>query len=125
MDILYIDQLTIMAKIGIHDWEKKSFQKLIFDLQICYDKAFYPNYLDYTKINQVILDTMSIKHFFLIEEVAETISEKLINDFPIISRIQVKVNKPGAICNARNVGICINRKKNFSKRKKILFKSIK
>lgn len=117
MDILYINHLTVMAKIGVHNWERKCHQKLIFDLKIFYNNCYKINYgntlnyLDYSKINPIILNIINSKYFFLIEDVAEIIAKTLINKFTIISKIQVKVNKPGAIQNAYNVGICINRKK--------------
>lgn len=122
MDILYIDQLVIMAKIGIHNWEKKCFQKLIIDLKISYDKTSKKNisrfhYLDYTQVNQIIVNIINARHFFLIEHVAETIAKSLINTFFYIYNIQIKVNKPGAIHNAKNVGICINRKKTYYSKK--------
>lgn len=115
MDILYINQLMVMARIGIHDWEKQRFQKLFFDLQIIYNNTyninniFISNYLDYTQINQTILDIINTRHFPLIEDVAETTAKTLINKFNLINQIQIKVNKPRAIPNAGNVGICINR----------------
>ncbi|WP_284307262.1 dihydroneopterin aldolase [Blochmannia endosymbiont of Camponotus sp. C-046] len=41
MDILFIEQLTVMAYIGINDWEKKCLQKLIFDLQLSCNTDFF------------------------------------------------------------------------------------
>lgn len=117
MDILYIDQLIIMARIGVHNWEKKCFQKLIFDLKIFYKNTYVKNislyYLDYIQIRQIVFDTVNIRHFFLIEDVAEVVVRNLINKFAIISRIQIKVSKPGAMRNANNVGVYIDRKKLF------------
>lgn len=117
MNTLYIDQLTVMARVGVHHWEKQCLQKLIFDLRLTYNNTSFINqtntvlYLDYTEINQIILNTVNTKHFLLIEEIAEVVSQKLIERFSIISKIQIRVNKPGAIYNARNVSISIKRKK--------------
>ncbi|WP_236840119.1 dihydroneopterin aldolase [Blochmannia endosymbiont of Camponotus nipponensis] len=115
MDILFIEQLTVMTYIGIHDWEKKCLQRLIFDLQLSYnikyflDKKSISSYIDYTHVSQTVLSLVSGKHFCLIEDVANLIASVLIEKYFIFG-VRVKVSKPGAIHDAFNVGICIERK---------------
>lgn len=117
MDTLCIDNLITQASIGIHGWEKKCLQKLIFDVQVVYINQFsinHPNtlcYLDYTMVSKTIVDIVNARHFFLIEEVAEVVSKTLIKNFSSISKVRIKVSKPGAIQNARNVSIILQRKK--------------
>ncbi|URJ32245.1 dihydroneopterin aldolase [Blochmannia endosymbiont of Camponotus sp.] len=117
MDILFIERLTVMAYIGINDWEKNCLQKLIFDLQLSCNTEFFSDhqsivsYIDYTHVNQVILNLVSQKHFYLIENVANLIANTLVEKFGV-NWVRVKVNKPGAIHNAFNVGICVERKNN-------------
>ncbi|ADV33472.1 dihydroneopterin aldolase [Candidatus Blochmanniella vafra str. BVAF] len=117
MKFLYIDQLIVMASIGIYNWERQCLQKLVFDLRLVYDSEFckFINgmnmYVDYVQINQIILNMINSRHFELIEDVAEITAEALINRFPIISWIQVKVNKPNVIRNLCNVGFCVERRK--------------
>ncbi|WP_331828482.1 dihydroneopterin aldolase [Candidatus Blochmannia sp. SNP] len=119
MNILFIERLTVMAYIGIYDWEKKYLQKLIFDLQLSYNTAVFlgetsiVSYLDYTHVSQTILDLVSKKHFYLIEDVANLIVNTLVKKF-CVCWISVKVSKPGAIRDASNVGIYIERKVNIS-----------
>lgn len=104
-----------MARIGIHTWEKKCLQKLVFDIKLSYVHVLPISntnslfYLDYSAISKIIFDLMNVRHFFLIEDVAEIVSRTLIEKFSIICQVQIKVSKPGAIYNARNVSICINR----------------
>lgn len=117
INILCIDQLIVMARIGIYDWEKRCLQKLIFDLKlkytdilcISYERPFI--YLDYTQIGCIIRDIVNTKHFLLIEEIAELVSKTIINRFSIVYQVQIRINKPGAMRDARNVGICIKRTK--------------
>ncbi|URJ30617.1 FolB domain-containing protein [Candidatus Blochmannia vicinus] len=119
MNILFIEQLIVMAYIGIYDWEKKYLQKLIFDLQLSYNTAVFlgktgtTSYVDYTRVSQTILDLVSKKYFYLIEDVANLTVNTLVKKF-CICWIRVKVSKPGAIRSASNVGICIERKVNIS-----------
>lgn len=116
MDILFIEKLTVMAIIGIHDWEKKCFQKLIFDVKLAYNNEQCKNnagmsfYLDYTQVRATILNVVNGKRFLLIEDVAEVTARTLIRDF-CICWVRITVRKPSAIQDAVNVGICIVRKK--------------
>ncbi|URJ28639.1 dihydroneopterin aldolase [Blochmannia endosymbiont of Camponotus sp. C-046] len=61
---------------------------------------------------------MGQKHFYLIEDVANLIANTLMEKF-CIEWIRVKVSKPGAIHNAFNVGVCIERQN------KMFIKSLK
>lgn len=114
MDILFIEKLIVMTMIGIHTWEKKCLQKLIFDIELAYDKTRLNNnhlssYLDYTRVRQLILSIVSEKHFLLIEDVAEITARAVIRDF-CVYWVRVIVRKPSAMHDAASVGVCIKRK---------------
>lgn len=116
MDILFIEKLTVMAMIGVHEWEKKCFQKLIFDLELAYNNKQIINntgmcfYLDYTKIKENIFDIVNKNKFSLIEEVAEIIAKTLIRNF-CVNWVRITVSKPSAMRDAYNVGVRIIRRK--------------
>lgn len=112
MDFLYINQLMIMTRVGVYNWEKKCLQKIIFDLKLMYVNDFNLNtfdYLDYTKVSKTIVDFINTRYFTLIEEIAELVSKLLIEKFAKICQVQIKVSKLGAIYNARNVSIYMKR----------------
>lgn len=116
MDILFIEKLIVMTMIGIHTWEKKFLQKLIFDMELAYDKTRLNNnnnnlssYLDYTRVRQLILNIVNEKHFLLIEDVAEITAKAVIRDF-CVYWVRVIVRKPSAMHDADCVGVCIKRK---------------
>lgn len=116
MDILFIEKLIVMATIGIYDWEKKCFQKLIFDVELSYDNRRFKNdigvfsYLDYTQVKEKIFDIVNGRHFLLIEDVAEITASRLIQDF-CVHWVRITVRKPDAISEAATVGVCIKRTK--------------
>ncbi|CUX96263.1 Dihydroneopterin aldolase [Candidatus Gullanella endobia] len=116
MDIIFIEQLTVMAIIGIYDWEKQKFQKLVFDLEIGWNKRPLPysddisDCLNYTDVTNAILSLVSSKRFALIECVAEETAEQLISQFKI-PWVRIKLSKPSAVPQAINVGIIIERGK--------------
>lgn len=114
MDILFIEKLKVMAMIGIHDWEKKCLQKLIFDVELAYNNRQCKNYIeasyyiDYIQVKEMILNIVNKKHFLLIEDIAEMTASILIRNF-CVSWARITVRKPNAIREASNVGICIVR----------------
>ena len=37
MDIVFIEQLSVITTIGVYDWEQTIEQKLVFDIEIGWD----------------------------------------------------------------------------------------
>ncbi|MCV2500178.1 MAG: dihydroneopterin aldolase, partial [Candidatus Lightella neohaematopini] len=87
MDIIYIEKLIIITKIGIYNWEKINLQKLIIDLEISYNGSLikYDKYnkyfIDYKIVSDEIMLITNNKHFYLIEQLAEYIVQYLIKKF--------------------------------------------
>lgn len=112
MDKLEIIELKVATKIGIHAWEQSIIQPLIIDLDIFYDVSkcndSIETTLDYDKLCQLITLFVSENSFQLIETVAEKICELVKKEFKV-EKLLVKVCKPGAIKNAKNVCVVIER----------------
>lgn len=115
MDIVFIEQLTVMAMIGVYDWEQQRLQKLVFDLEMGWDNrpaALSENIADclsYANVSEAVLSLVSGQRFALVERVAEMVAERLITQFQL-PWIRIKVYKPGAVPQAVNVGLIIERK---------------
>ncbi|VFP78674.1 Dihydroneopterin aldolase [Candidatus Erwinia haradaeae] len=116
MDILYIDQLSIMTIIGVYDWEKLIKQKLLLDVDIEWDHrkaALSDNIsdcLNYSDITNSIITFVTKGKFALIERVAEEVAMMLLQKYSL-KWIRIKVSKPSAVPQARQVGIIIERSK--------------
>ncbi|PPI86456.1 dihydroneopterin aldolase [Candidatus Pantoea edessiphila] len=114
MDIIFIEQLVIFTTIGIYDWEQKIKQKLIIDVEMIWDtqlsknKNNIDNYLNYSEVSEAILTYLNNNHFLLIEKVAEEVASLLMNRFNSPG-VYIKVSKPNAIAQAKQVGIKIKR----------------
>lgn len=114
MNILFIKKLEIMTFIGIYDWEKNKKQKIILDIKIKLNTRNYfikkdiKEYIDYDKISKIVTFYIKNNSFELIEELAEKVASILLNNCNT-SQVYIKVTKPGAIKNAKSVGICIKR----------------
>lgn len=115
-DRIFIEGLTLFAQIGIYDWEQQIKQALIFDLEMAWDSRQagksddVKDCLNYAKVSQFIIDYVESKSFLLLERVANEVAEQLQQQFHI-SWLRLKLSKPKAVAQARNVGIIIERGK--------------
>lgn len=114
LDRIYIEALTVFTQIGVYDWEKSIQQKLSLDLEIAWfnqpagESDNVENCLNYAQIIDVVLTFLRNNHYQLIEAVAEQTAKELFKCFPI-EWLKIKVSKPDAIAQAKNVAIEIVR----------------
>ncbi|MGF1682035.1 dihydroneopterin aldolase [Photobacterium makurazakiensis] len=114
MDSVFIEHLEVIATIGVYDWEQEIKQKLVLDLEMAHDNrpaadsddvAFA---LDYASVSDAVTSHIQNGRFLLVERVAEEIASLIMERFSV-PWIKVKVTKPGAVANARGVGVVIVR----------------
>ena len=114
MDLIFIEELTVFAQIGVYDWEQQIKQKLVFDLEMAWDckqaakTDDVANCLNYAEVSQVIIDYVESKPFLLIERVAYEVAELLESRYQL-QGLKIKLSKPKAVAQARNVGVLIIR----------------
>ena len=113
-DRIFIEELTVFTQIGVYDWEQQIKQKLIFDLEMAWDCRQAAETddvqfcLNYAEVCDFIINYVQSKSFFLIERVAYEVAEQLQQHFQI-KWLRLKLAKPQAVTQARNVGIIIER----------------
>ncbi len=114
MDIVFLHGLEIDTVIGVFDWERKITQKVIIDLDMAADIAAAAatdqllDTLDYKAVAKRVNDLVTGSQYQLVETLAETLARTIMTEFDV-PWIRVKVNKLGAITEARDVGIIIER----------------
>ncbi len=114
MDRVFIEELTVFAQIGVYDWEQQIKQKLVFDLEIAWDCKQAADTddvaccLNYAEVSQVIIDYVESKPFLLIERVAYEVADLLESRYQL-QGLKIKLSKPKAVAQARNVGVLIVR----------------
>ena len=114
MDIIYLHDLRIETVIGIWDWERKIRQTVAIDLEMSADirKAAatdsVEDTLNYKLVAKRLQQYVGDSGFQLVETLAEKIAGIVIDEFGV-AWVRVKVNKPGAIRGARDVGVIIER----------------
>ena len=114
MDIVYVRDLILNARIGIYEWEKRIVQKIRIDLEMGWDNSrpartnHIQDTLNYqtaaTRITQIVEAT----HYDLVECLAEMIASTLMQEMHI-PWIRVTVGKLGAVRGSREVGVQIER----------------
>ncbi len=116
MDIVFIEQLTVMTVIGVYDWEQTRQQKLVFDIEMGWDNGRaarsddVADCLSYADVSEAVLSFVSGGRFALVERVAEEVAELLRRRFNL-PWVRIKLSKPGAVPQARSVGVIIERGK--------------
>ncbi len=113
-DSVFISGLSIEATIGVYDWERTIKQRLVLDLDMCFDidRAAASDdlkyALDYSAVSQRIISYVEASSFQLLEALVEQVSSIVMNEFSV-SGLRLKINKPGAVPEASSVGLVITR----------------
>ncbi|WP_445375888.1 bifunctional dihydroneopterin aldolase/7,8-dihydroneopterin epimerase [Photorhabdus tasmaniensis] len=116
MDIVFIEELAVITTIGVYDWEQTIKQKLVFDIEMGWDNKRasssdnIEHCLDYAEVSEAIINYVENQNFALVERVAEEVADLLLDRFNS-PWVRIKVTKPGAVAQARQVGVIIERKK--------------
>jgi dihydroneopterin aldolase len=114
MDIIFLHNLKVDAVIGIWDWERKIRQSVEIDLDMAADirKAAesddVADTLNYKLVAKRLQSFVAESEFQLVETLAERIAAIVTGEFGV-PWVRVRVNKPGAIRGARDVGVIIER----------------
>ncbi len=114
MDITFLHGLKLECIIGIWDWERRSKQSVIIDLDMGCDISAAANSddikdaVDYKAVAKRLTKFVGNSEFQLVETLAEKIASLLLEEFGLVW-VRVRINKKGAVKGARDVGVEIER----------------
>lgn len=114
MDTIYLHGLEIETIVGIWDWERQIPQRVVIDLDMGTDIARaaasddIADTLNYKDVSKRVQALVLERRFRLVESMAEGVARMLLDDFDI-PWVRVRINKPGAIRGARDVGVIVER----------------
>ncbi|MEF1288640.1 bifunctional dihydroneopterin aldolase/7,8-dihydroneopterin epimerase [Vibrio sp. M260118] len=114
MDKVFIEQLEVITTIGVYDWEQEIKQKLVLDIEMAHDNRpagksdDVVDALDYAQVSEAVLTHIQGGRFLLVERVAEEIAELIMTRFSV-PWIKIRLTKPGAVPQAKGVGVVIER----------------
>ena len=114
MDKIYLTGIRIEAIVGIWEWERRLPQTVLVDLEMAADirraaaSDSIEDTLNYKLVAKRVQELVTESKFQLVETMAEKIAATVIGEFAV-PWIRVKINKPGAIRGAQDVGVIIER----------------
>lgn len=115
-DKIYVRDLSLRCIIGIYPDERKNRQDVLVNLMLegPFSEAARTDNIEHTAnyktITKQIIQLVEDSEFFLVETLAEKISEVCLAD-PRVMRATVTLDKPGALRFARSVAVEIVRER--------------
>lgn len=113
-DKIFLRDLRVETIIGIFEWERQTRQTVSIDLTMPGDirRAAASDHIDdtfnYQAVAEQVVRLTEGSSFQLVETLAERIADLCLNEFGM-AWIDVRVNKPGAVERAQDVGVMIHR----------------
>ena len=114
MDIVYLRDLRIDTVIGIYDWERRTRQTVILDLEMGADIARaaaterIEDALNYKEVAKRLIQFVGESDFQLVETLAERCADIIRKEFGV-PWVRLTLNKKGAVRGATDVGVIIER----------------
>ena len=115
-DRIFLRGLSVECIIGFIDWERRTPQTLLIDLELPCDctraarNDSVDDTVDYKRVAKRVLAWLPETQFQLVETLAHRLAMLLLAEFAL-EWIRVSVNKPGAIRHSRDVGVSIERRR--------------
>lgn len=114
MAIIYIKNLHIETIVGIYEWERTQKQtirvnlELMSNIKAAANSESISDALNYEEISQCVSEFIIAGEFQLIETMADKTADMILSKFNTTG-LRLTISKPGAIHNAEDVGIIIER----------------
>ena len=114
MDIIFLREIRLDARIGIYKREKSITQAVELDLEIALpdDRVFksgkVADTVDYAVVIERVRAALIEQHYGLVENLAEELAGILMSEFGA-PWVRVSIAKLGAQRDARRVGVVIER----------------
>ena len=111
MNKIHIEGLEVLALIGVYDWERQHQQRLIVDVELSADLTQAAqtddvnHTLNYAEIAQGIRDFAKDSQYQLLEALASQLVDWLLQTFPLLTKVRLKLSKPDILANAKNVAV--------------------
>jgi D-erythro-7,8-dihydroneopterin triphosphate epimerase len=114
MDRILIRDLRARCIIGINEEERREKQDVVVNLAISADLGTagrsdrFEDAVDYRDLKKRIVAMVEDSRFLLLEALAEAVADVCL-EHPMVSQVQVTLDKPYALRFARSVGVEIVR----------------
>lgn len=115
MDKIILSDLSARGVIGVYDWERSIQQEirlnvaLYADLRRAGESDDVSDSVDYAALSQALLEHVATAAPLTVEALAAGLARLCLRFSPRIERVQIRVEKPGAVRFAHSVGVEIER----------------
>lgn len=116
LDKIYIRDLLARCIVGIFPEERIKQQDVIFNITLHADlrqagqSDAIEDTIDYKTVKQNILDHVEQSEYFLVEKLAQAVADICLQESRV-ARVEVTLDKPGALRFARSVAVEICRER--------------
>jgi 7,8-dihydroneopterin aldolase/epimerase/oxygenase len=113
-DRIVIEELRAECVVGVNEWERNAKQMVLISLELAVDLApagrsdQLADTVDYSDLAARVVGLAEGLEPLLIERLAEAIAESCLSE-PLARWVRVRVDKPGAVPEARTVAVVIER----------------
>jgi len=113
-DIIFIEGLEIETIIGVYEHERDIKQKVVLDIEMTLPESDAASSddlrhtVDYDAVSKLVTSYVIDTQYQLIESLAEQVASLVLGAFATDS-LKLKLSKPGAVKNAKSVGLIIQR----------------
>jgi len=113
-DIIFIEGLEIETIIGVYEHERDIKQKVVLDIEMTLPESDASSSddlrhtVDYDAVSKLVTSYVIDTQYQLIESLAEQVASLVLGAFATDS-LKLKLSKPGAVKNAKSVGLIILR----------------
>jgi dihydroneopterin aldolase len=114
MDTIFISELKLDALIGIYAWEHVVPQTIQLDLEIavdasrCAHSGKISDTVDYAKVVERIKETLTGRHFTLIEKLSEELATTIMREFGA-PWVRISIAKLAPLHGVKKLGVSIER----------------
>jgi dihydroneopterin aldolase len=114
-DRLFVDDLRIRTIVGVHEWEQREPQEVVVHLEAEVDLGAaattddLADTVDYGRLIRQVHRHVEASRFHLLERLAGSIADHVLERFPGVEAVTVRVDKPAASDLARNVAVQLRR----------------
>jgi len=116
-DSLRIVGLKVATLIGVRDWERHVRQSITLDLELRIDASraaqgdSISDAVDYGAVSRRVTALVAGSSVQLVETLAENVAAAVLREFAV-NHVSVTVHKPGAVANATDVALTVQRARN-------------
>ncbi|NLW49561.1 MAG: dihydroneopterin aldolase [Candidatus Brocadiaceae bacterium] len=116
LDRIHIRDLLLRCVIGVREWEREALQNVLLNITLhadlraaCAGDALEDT-VDYVAIKKRVIELVEASAYGLLETLAQAVADACLED-PRVRRVDVTLEKPGALRFARSVAVEISRER--------------